>query len=595
MPNLIGQVPDIYPIPTTGNPYAPSFLNPPKIEVVNRYNIMLDNPTNSLRLSGIDEDILPTSIYGNDYTINGRLSTISYVRGILLNNEDGRDIRLDGKSKMSLMKKVKLIDLNPYRDKQKINPYSGLPNDFLLYRTCYPMRYNSTHGVVCARESIGIQLRLYNLRERDYDIYKKSINGITQEDKFKNSKIWQDVIFYKTVLNNMIKKKVCPNFIGIYGFYISENCNIDFKKVDKLRGKYRERRSTYVSKDKYKDVYLDPPKPKLSPIDELLLPERERKKYEEQQKKEEYQRKNVRHVVRTESLFENDKPKTEVMLDPETDIGKGLIVLTEGANYNLLGWASPNYIYGDHFNVKRMVSSGFHEDDVWRSIIFQIMAGLHALNKQKIYIKGLNLSKDVLIKEISTRGATTTCWKYIIDGISYYIPNYGFIALFDSGFKGIEFDSDNKNIFSIECNKFDQLPSTVKNMINNINENEDLSKAFKTQMQCFMNNRIGTRLKESEIGFIIRQNPTYDDVKVGQIVIKVNGNEDFKFVLITEKLGNDKLKIVTKGNNIRESEEDISVNEIYTYPTTEKIEQVSKVGSIDLNEDDVIETYEIKD
>ena len=48
--------------------------------------------------------------------------------------------------------------------------------------------------------------------------------------------------------------------------------------------------------------------------------------------------------------------------------------------------------------------------------------------------ENFSLEDNIFVKDIYSNTEVLGYWKYIVDGISYYIPNYGYILLIDSNF-----------------------------------------------------------------------------------------------------------------------------------------------------------------
>src|SRR5699024_6990050 len=91
--------------------------------------------------------------------------------------------------------------------------------------------------------------------------------------------------------------------------------------------------------------------------------------------------------------------------------------------------------------VQKQLCTGYHNPNVWFSILFQIVAGLYALQINGIYIHGMTLQDNIYIKDLRIKGNMGGYWKYIIDGITYYIPNYGFLVMIDTNYKDIPYQS----------------------------------------------------------------------------------------------------------------------------------------------------------
>jgi hypothetical protein len=64
-----------------------------------------------------------------------------------------------------------------------------------------------------------------------------------------------------------------------------------------------------------------------------------------------------------------------------------------------------------------------------------MMAALYVMQIEGIVIKDFSMEKNVFIKDMSLHGNVTSYWKYIINGIEYYIPNHGYLVMIDSNFR----------------------------------------------------------------------------------------------------------------------------------------------------------------
>src|SRR6185312_11219485 len=94
---------------------------------------------------------------GTYTTIKERLVLHSFIRASVFNNADGSNISISGdnanrivndanlmaENAYSLLSKIKIGDMNPYNTYMvSNNPYMGMPDDYLIFRSCYPIRYN---------------------------------------------------------------------------------------------------------------------------------------------------------------------------------------------------------------------------------------------------------------------------------------------------------------------------------------------------------------------------------------------------------------------------------------------------------------------
>ena len=58
---------------------------------------------------------------------------------------------------------------------------------------------------------------------------------------------------------------------------------------------------------------------------------------------------------------------------------------------------------------------------------------MYGLQKHNIYPRELSLDKN-FIKDVYHDAGSIGHWKYVIDGLEYFIPNHGNIVMFDSSY-----------------------------------------------------------------------------------------------------------------------------------------------------------------
>jgi hypothetical protein len=511
---------------------TPSLYDPPQffpyqynvrdaLPVIKNFNISISGPTaDHARVAMIYQDALPLNSVQELTTFNTlgeRRTIMEFVRSVLVKNHDGENMGVDAKDKNTLLSYIKFMELNPYNTyKFSANPYLGLASNFLMYRTCYPIRYDKISGAVsCAKNSIGMNVRIYMLSEGEYylDKYKRN------EYEYNS---WRELRYYEYIREQIIKPNICPNFVCIYAYFKCEQSYIDLRKVNKFRtsGKQIDNQvqNTYI---KELDVVHDG------------------------------KRSNI-YVEAEEAM-----------------IGKAIILLTESPTYNFLNWASK--IYQSEGNVRTMLQTGYHNEKIWYSVLFQIMAALYTMQIKKIYITNFNLEHNIYIKDISVNNTVTNFWKYRVDGIDYYIPNFGYIALIDSDYSDDNYNNINKhkiycdfmnyqinvdtkdsfnlqnttnnitfdnkktfeafkkvftaNIFSSDFsnNGGTAPPQEIINFLSEIereastNINTDIGYYISKYFRKFMNNRIGTFLTKDETQYIIKEDSnTYTK---GQILV----------------------------------------------------------------------------
>jgi hypothetical protein len=534
-------------VPTT-DPYTPPQFHPtwpyyyPQTvaPVVKQYSINNGPFVNYSTLSYVKEDALPEQLTNTSNTLGERINLYNFVRSVFIKHHDGEDINLDGKGKNSLLSYLKFMELNPFSCiSNPNNPYIGLPDDMLLYRSCYPIRYNqSSNTVACAPNSIGMNIRIYKLNNAEYKIKK------LKEQNFYDYDVWREIAYYEYVREHIIKRKTCPHFALLYCYYISEKCNVDFNKVKML---------------KHKGSSLFPgPERKL----EYCL--------EEGDCPPAFTRKAAQQTVKK---IEEDLKKNS---------GKGLVALTEGPTYNLYGWASKKYQSGGNSNIHQMINSGYHKSEIWLSVLFQLTTALWVLQLNGIAFDNFSLEDNVYIKDITgTHDNVVMYWKYKINEYDYYIPNYGYLVMIDSNFKdkssthgsfitgpskkfkiisnifkdgAYDQDTINNKCFEAFKNAFDlnsftksftnfggtKPPEDVLTLIRNINDNassanadKDISSYIHKHMRHYLNNRVGTFLTELENKNVKRNYP--EPFKPGQIVVYEEPYETYQFVVFVKQ------------------------------------------------------------
>ena len=122
------------------------------------------------------------------------------------------------------------------------------------------------------------------------------------------------------------------------------------------------------------------------------------------------------------------KEKTNKGIDKNKNV---LVALTEGPHYDLKTWA--NNLYEDDGLTKKVIKGGIYSEKIWKNIIFQIFSLLLVFQK-------LNLNYKISIENLFIRDLNTNkykpvnYWKYIIDKKTFFVPNYGYLVLFNSRF-----------------------------------------------------------------------------------------------------------------------------------------------------------------
>lgn len=617
-----------YPM-NTFNPYFPpqySGFMPqypmPMFPVVKNYHITTQNPTGQhTKISMIYEDVLPTKEISATYTtLEERLTLYGFIRSSILSNSDGHDMTLNMGENMSrsLLSYIKLDDLNPYNTyKYSNNPYKGMPDGFLIYRSCYPIRHNQSSGsAVCAKDSTGVNIRIYKLTEGSFVVGRETRN------KFHEFNEWREIAFYEYIRNTITKRKICPNFVNLYGYVIAEKSGIKFDEIDRLRHTIpkvqNETTLTEAERAERRDLMAKHP---VNILHNQIIPNQ-----------------IMPYAVPCDDdnkiRYVNGENRI-ITANQQDYLGKALIALTESPTYNIFGWASK--LHKRTGNVLEMISRGVHTEREWMSVIFQLMVALYVMQIHKIVINNFKLEENVFIKDIQLRGQVTNYWKYIIDGIEYYIPNEGHLVLIDSNYQDQtdQFSSSfaqqnnykldgkfigetkltdqqikektfemftqaiSRNNFSRDfittggCLPPDSILELLSNMYNEVtgDTNKDIGKYLIKYMTKYMNNRIGSFLKEQEISNIRRDD--LGNFKKGQLLVYEDGaSEYYKFVLYLST-NNGISTILTKEDPMNNDiiEKQVSVTSLFNYSRTTPITQTFKSNETNMNEEDLLEIY----
>ena len=490
-------------------------------------------------INRIYEDVLPPKYQYAATTIEQRLQLISYLRNTMIKERNGEELIQSTyyEKENTLLSYIKILKLNPYTVKQNI--YTSLPLNFLIFNAGYPIRIEpQTKTIELGKESMGLNIRVYLMTINDYRYkYYKDKN----DDRllnYKQTNVWRELKYYDYIKTNIIEKKISPNFIIPILYKIDSNSKINWN--DSIKNKEKELKKDGIS--------------------ELLSL---------------YQQKEYKGVIINKS---NNLPDIDTS-DGNIDSGRALILVTEAPTNSLIQWSSK--IYERNGTIYKQVASGHHDDDVWTSILFQIMYIFAVLEKEEIHFNSITLEDNFYIKDLLVESSNIGSWVYNINGIDYYIPNYGYIVLFDSKYSDHKtsssllptssntnykinsiniFNTDNNSIISdniikqmrelLSQNTFGHTfkvnggtpPSSI--IINNIERkiNQYMIKYSSHNIkdlfiECFpeyLNNKIGKYLTKSEIDKVSYGSTAHTLLRIGDIVPYNIGFNEFKWVIITQ-------------------------------------------------------------
>jgi hypothetical protein len=379
----------------------PGLLKPNTIPLQKVYNINLGNPLeHDSMLNSIYEDVLPGDPKIYTYkSINTRQQLNKFIRNSILRDVDGEYMSILG-GKVSLSSYIRLLQFNPYNVKG--NPYSNLPYNFMLYNAAYPIKYDlDSRKVNIAQDSLGLNVRLYGLNLGS--LTNKKFGG--DYDKYN---IWREIKYYEMIKNEILQQKVSPNFISILFYKLDTMSRLDYRKLNEIIQTHKTRLDFAIS-SKNEDA-----------INNQLVELAKKIRFDNLQ------------------LRPDQKPGTYPDLSCPTDVS--LIAVTEAPTQNVLEWASP--IYNKyHGAIKAMVNTGVHQHTTWRSVLFQITHIFYILQQKELYFEQLNASNNIFIKELFANPKSIGHWQYNVTNVDFYVPNYGYLVMFDSRYVDTYVDS----------------------------------------------------------------------------------------------------------------------------------------------------------
>ena len=564
-------VPVKYPAPNTpfvtGNMGRigdnPNFFTTNNVPVINNYKIDAGGVNaDHINLDDIYEDILPAELkYSKLSSIIDRLAFYSFLRSTFITYDDGDYINLNQKfsknklNNTNLLERVKLMEFNPFGfNKFTANPYKDLADDMVLFRSCYPMNFNN-FGMKCSKNNINLNIRIYNMTVADF-----CANRISKNYTWDNRNVWREIAFYEFVREKIIKKKICPHFPILIGYYLCDNNKINFEKfkqlkdndndkkkvkkillekaienkllkrelmeeLDKIRNKKTPenlphdrdnnnniffigsyvfdtrqniRNIGYISDIIEDNDRIDKNKYILKLInaeilddiievndDDLIASYRVITNMDTYQRLMPEQRQNMDINFDPRNLNELEILKIMRLMNPTASCDKCLISITESYNFPFKLWASRIY-EKDMGIANKMIHTGYHSIKVWRSILFQLLYALCTMYTHNFNIHNFNLDDNVYIKFLGKENSQFGYWKYIINNVEYYIPNYGYVVMIDSNFKNLNnpivLTNANREYVTYKETICDVLKNDIKKQPNNNNNYNDIKKNIIRQM-----------------------------------------------------------------------------------------------------------------
>ena len=595
---------------------APFNMVPSQPHINKIYNISLSDPLgNHSLINRVYEDVLPGD--QTTYTFlrtNERESIKRFMRNSILDKYDGEEYTIKGGEK-SILSWLKIYDMNPYT--LKSNPYEDIPSGFLLYRSAYPIRYSKDDNLLKTHPtSMAFNLRIYQLSQgADRAMIIKGLD-------LNHFDVWRDIRYYQEI-DKIIKNKVSPNFINLVLYVIDSKSKVGFDKLEIIK-KQKDRSSYNLQKEndekinKYaltlEDIFTGTKStsdkrhlysmPKLSkrPTFTTTGPEDE---------VEAGVLTLTKSIAELKASSSGTKVPTVTKQDLNESSGKLLVAVTEAPNTNIIKWNSK--VYQSFGTIKKMIATGYHKPEIWRSILFQLLYACAILEKSEIYFNNFSLENNVFIKDVQTDGTGNSCWVYKINNVEYYVPNYGYMVVIDSNYADVKevttdqqykiygkmYDKLNGKVtnfknelrnklqemllpHSFECNGGNELEPDVVSMLSAISNvtssiSSPLSGIFADCFPEFLNNKIGKLLTKIEKEtFNLLNKPDY---RIGSLMVRQRRYDEYEWVIfVGDDSGNKKFIFTKNGDKFEKAS--VFSSSLFSYP-----EQVVP------DDKQVIETY----
>lgn len=467
----------------------PNLIDVPRYSIINKSFVNLDaGPrANHRAISNVYENIFPKSKVELSFSsLKNRLQMTRYIRSVLISEGDGEEKLLDSYSPNSLIGHLKLLHLNPFGDKSLTqNPYKTLPPGMLVYSSCYPIKYDENKSnTSCASNSTGLMVKIYQMSNIEYNAFaSQEWDGITATGSVNNIRAYK-------LLNEWTRTNKCPHFVRMHAYYLFKNADIDFESLDnKMPVVYGGGLiGNFIGQAGNVDI-AHGPNDNFGPIKEVLGASKKNK-----------------NII--------NEGGAVIVPSPTVPISKDcVIILTEAPTYTMDEWKKNKY--DSNGKKEQQIYSSVYKKKITDSLKFQCFYSMQFMNKKihpsplpaPVGISGLT-KYEMFVKDVEKK-IHGKYWIYSINGIKFYIPNYGFIMLFD-----IKFEYD-KKIFSENTSPFTYNLSGIR------------------KYSRFMHNRIGTLVTDNEMLNIDNSGNIHSYI-IGELAVIKEGLS-YKYVMIIKK------------------------------------------------------------
>ena len=605
-------------------PRSMPLKKPNEIPLQKVYNINLGNATNKhTTLNTIYEDIIP----GDPYTysmvkISERQHLLKFIKNVVLQHNDTEDLTLQSDQNVkSIQSFFRILAFNPYNN-NNTNPYENLPINFLLYNLAYPVRYDGS-SVNIAKNSLGLNLRIYSLSNGALltNTTLQTTNVPQRHITWHDYDVWREMFYYEYIRDVIMKRNISPNFITLFFYGNDPISNINYQELNNIVRSHKSGNFINLqinNQNTMNNLFPDATDAPRVTNDTLT------------------------------KLF-NSPPNPLLTQYSNTS----LLTVTEAPTSSFFAWAQPTY---DRFGAQfKMISTGHHNDEVWISVLFQLMYALSVMEEHKIIIRNFSLKNNIFIKDLFSNSNSVHYWLYKVDDYNFYVPNYGYLLLVDSRFVDVvdyssipdkndylKEESGKQQIFKIpqigkingllrtgyvnDSNTAIGMPQgTIENFknvtselidslingniqnsmsdniktklldlqtdLNSPDHNHNLKQLLGKHFGELLNNRIGTPILKSEKDNLPLG--VSSDITPGKMVIYQKRYDEYYWGVIVGEEKEGKVDIMTRDNSNKPVVLPQFVSNLISYPKHLRVDQ-DKNNNVKLTPDGLLETYRLE-
>ena len=550
-------VPTNHPTYNMSVPYQPWNYEINKFPIQNVYNVSLADPRGDhSRLARIYENMTPGKEFGLSSTsLAERDNSSSYISSIMVNQRNGMDLSLTG-GEGSLLEHIKLMEIHPYYYDN--NPYDTMPDDFLLYTSAYPIRYDSERERIrLAKNSVGLNMRMYSLTiEALRSHAKKGLSGSLDH------KPWKELEYYRKI-DEIIKERKSPNFVKMHFWVLDRDSRIDYKKIKEIKSKKLildqkiqqaasvESHFTAIIRDRIKNILVNDAAWELFnrlEIEKFIRNAIQNGSNTDDVKESimgllKLEKENEDHKRQVKELIDVLRNETEKTLSEDSKVTLGII--TESPTSTFIQWATPTY--EGNGSLKKMSQTGFHDYKEYEALLFQYIHAFSILQEKNIGFDNFDPAFNLYVNDIYHDDRDTKHWRYVVDDVEYFVPNYGYVGLIDS-YCNIKLNSTPDEIFAyfkkiIDPNFYNgdwrvkhahKVPKEFLDLLDRLNRLDSQNiKDYLKEFRNLLNNRIGVKVTNNEIGNIdLTRFPS--NLKNGTLVA-IRDENSYKWAVVLDK------------------------------------------------------------